>query len=151
MILFTTLFTIYKTETSEIYCENDTEAPKEKEKTCKMDKTTSIDFPNTTISKRDEKIVRLTFYKNKKIFFLPENVSASFPNLTTYDASECNITEIWKKNFQGLSKLNSLSLNNNQIKMIATDTFVDLTLLALLYLGENNFTFQNYESQFSNF
>jgi hypothetical protein len=114
--------------------------------TCVMDKITSIDEPGAAIANdRSETVNGLNFFENKNIFYLPENVTANFPNLIAYGASMCNVKTIAKKNFKGLNKLRWLGLHHNQIKKIPSDTFEDLKELEFLKLG--NYTFNNISCQ----
>lgn len=64
------------------------------EKTCRMDKTTSITTPNVTISTRDKYMCGLWLNENKKIEYLPTGVDEKFPDLRAYSASGCSIKEI---------------------------------------------------------
>lgn len=109
----------------------------DKVETCFMLETTSINEPNFTIATNDTSIKILSFFDNKKISFLPVHVGETFPNLLNYGASRCAIKEILKENFKGLSKLNYLYLDQNQIKRIPSDTFEDLEDLKYLFLGNN--------------
>jgi hypothetical protein len=104
---------------------------------CEMSKETSIEAPNVTIStKRDESNMGLSFYDNKKIFYLPIDVAEKFPNLTFYSAWGCSIKEISKLNFKGMKHLKQLRLTINQIEIIDNDTFQDAVALEILLLGE---------------
>lgn len=108
-------------------------------KRCLMQKTTTIDSEGITISSKDESMRRLNFYQNKQIKYLPVEVFESFPNLLAYDAANCSLTTITKSYFRKMVKLKSLSLNDNQILMIYSDTFEDLIALEFLYLRKNFF------------
>lgn len=99
-----------------------------------MQITTTINSTGVTIAPRDETIKGLTMYNNQKIHFLPEKLNETFPNLSTYLASACSITEISKMNFENLDKLRFLSLHSNHIEKIARNTFEDLKSLEVLYL-----------------
>lgn len=127
-------------DTKEISCENVGDAgwhePVNTAKTCSMMATTSINEPNVTISTRDESVQGLEFTDNKKIFHLPINVVDSFPNLLGYDGHGCNIKEISLQNLKGLSKLNQLFLQGNQLEKISSNTFDDLVALQELCLRE---------------
>jgi hypothetical protein len=108
--------------------------------TCFMKKKTSIDEPGATIANdRNGSTKGLNFFENKNIFYLPENVTLTFPNLIAYGASMCNVKTIAKKNFKDLIKLRWLGLHGNQIKKIAFDTFEDLKELEFLKLGKITF------------
>lgn len=110
-------------------------------KSCEMEAKTAINSIGTTInSDRDESMRRLNLSNNKQIFYLPENVGEKFPNLLQYEAKDCSITMVSKKNFKGLTKLTKLNLWGNQIEKITNNVFEDLTELEVLSLGrELNF------------
>lgn len=91
--------------------------------------------PGATISTRDKTVKALDFYENIKIFYLPDNVAGSFPNLEIYDARSCSLKKIKKINFDGLFKLKDLSLGENEIEKIASDTFKGLVNLEIIGLG----------------
>jgi Leucine rich repeat len=130
---------------TQIFCENFAitgwNIPLNRIRTCWMDKMTTIDSKETTIGltpwNRNETFEGLSFWTNKKIKFLPIQVSEKFPNLLGYQASHCSITEISKKNFEGLTKLKLLHLINNKIEKILSDTFEDLVELTNVTLGKN--------------
>lgn len=102
-----------KTVSCEDFGDFDFGQPIEAVKTCWMEPTTAIDEPGTMISTRDGTVRGLNLSNNKKIFYLPDNVTETFPNLEGYEAWECSVKEISKQNFQGLTKLKVLSLQNN--------------------------------------
>lgn len=129
-------------ETKEVSCENVSSSTLrdfvESVKTCFMDKTTSIDTKNVTISTLDNLIGGLDLTDNKNIFFLPVGVSEKFPNLLGYIARKVSIKEISRSNFKGMDKLKFLNLYGNQIEKITSETFIDLKNLEKLYLGKKN-------------
>lgn len=107
-------------------------------KTCFMNDTAVINFNDFAISSvQDESIARLDFFTNRNIFYLPVNVSESFPKLSFYNAQNCSIKAISKENFEGLFELKKLYLDNNEIAKIPSDIFDDLGQLEWLTLGEN--------------
>ena len=106
-------------------------------KTCDMRTSTIIDESNVKISTFDDTVHGLTFYSNIKILFLPVEVSKKFPNLIAFSADETSIRDLSKENFRGLQNLQSLSLVNNKIERIYSDTFKDLKSLEILWLGKN--------------
>lgn len=103
-------------------------------KSCKMQNTIAIDSNRVTISIKDESVIGLDFWGNKKIKFLPVQVNESFPNLLAYSAGHCSLSTIEKENFKGMNKLKGLWLYMNQISTINSDTFEDLVGLEMLYL-----------------
>ena len=107
--------------------------------TCHMNKTTEINSSDTTIASRDESIRGLWFSFNKKIKFLPIGVNEKFPNLGGLNAGDCSLTTISNENVKGLSKLRLLNLIDNQIEMIGSDIFDDLSALENLFLCKFEF------------
>lgn len=106
-------------------------------KTCFMNESTVINSSDFTISSfRDESIARLDFFSNRNIFYLPVNVSESFPKLSFYNAQNCSIKFISNKNFKGMFELKKLYLDNNGIEKICSDTFEDSLVLEWLTLGK---------------
>jgi hypothetical protein len=108
-------------------------------KTCDMKSTTSIDASGATFSAASSGYVNgISFTGNKKIHFLPIRVADKYPNILKYSAGSCSLTSVARHHFKGLSKLDSLSLDNNQIEIIESDTFVDLVDLERLVLRRKN-------------
>lgn len=106
-------------------------------KTCWIKSTDSIiNSSYTTIIKTVAEITKLEFNHNKKIFFLPVEVAFSFPNLVTYSALNCSIKTIAKIHFKNLKMLESLDLKKNQIEVVRSNTFEDLSSLKNLDLRE---------------
>lgn len=99
-----------------------------------MDQTTRIDEANVKISTRDASVLGFKLNDNKKILSLPIAVASNFPNLQGFDAGDCSIKGISKRNFNGLRRLKALYLQNNQIEKISTETFTDLFELEILDL-----------------
>lgn len=105
-------------------------------KTCFMDESTVINLTDFTISEfQDETIARLDFFGNKQIFYLPVNVSQSFPKLLFYNAQNCSIKNISRENFEALFESKKLYLDNNEIDRIQKDTFEVLQMLEWLTLS----------------
>jgi hypothetical protein len=87
--------------------------------TCFMTDQASINSIGFTISTpRDENVKGLSFDTNRNIFYLPENVNATFPNLVIYNAQCCSLTSISYKNFAGLNKIMELYLDENLIQIV---------------------------------
>lgn len=62
--------------------------------TCYMRKTVAINSTGFTMAEdRDDKVEGITMLKNRNIYYLPENISATFPNLKVYGACEVIICE----------------------------------------------------------
>lgn len=103
-------------------------------KKCMMQETTSIYSEGVTILQKDATMTALYFRGNENIRFLPVQVSDSFPNLLEYDASWCSVTKISKSNFERMNLLKLLHLYDNEISIINSNTFEDLTTLETLTL-----------------
>lgn len=103
---------------------------------CYLRDEAAIDSPDFTIANRDASVDMMKFFSNAKIEFLPVNVYKSFPNLVSYEAHNCSIKEITKKNFERLNKLQTIALWGNFIEIIKSDTFEGLTSLINIDLGE---------------
>lgn len=104
-------------------------------KTCFMNESTTINLNDTKFSSTIESIMRLDFFTNRNIFYLPVNVGENFPHLAFYNAQNCSVKVISKSNFDGLFELKKLYLDNNEIESIFSDTFLDLVQLEWLTLS----------------
>lgn len=103
---------------------------------CMLDRFISIKEPNVMISNHDESVFGLWFDSNREILNLPIEVAAQFINLLGYSASGCSVKEISYENFKGLTQLNELWLDQNQIEKISDNAFQDLIDLQFLHLGK---------------
>jgi Leucine rich repeat len=123
-------------------CGGWTISPNHRLHTCRLltPSITSIYAPGFRInSLKDFSVTGINSERNKNIQFLPENVYEVFPNLEGYNSHACAIKIISKANFQGLNKLKDLNLHTNQIEMLISDSFQDLTSLNLLQLRKKIF------------
>lgn len=124
---------------SELSCENIGSVrwsdPIGEVKTCNM-YSTSIESKEMTISPKDETVKGLHVATNIRIKFLPVRISEIFPYLLGYSAHGCSLTKITKENFKSLNKMKLLWLHDNQILVINSDTFEDLTELTMLCLSK---------------
>jgi Leucine rich repeat len=115
-----------------------------KQKTCRMMNSTSIDQTGVTISNaKDDTVAVIRFKRNKKILYLPQNISEVFPNLIGYDAYHSSLITISRENFHGLTKLKAIWLAENKIEKVSSDTFADLSALEWIWLGNTIFFFLN--------
>lgn len=69
------------------------------------------------------------------IEYLPVSVHKSIPNLKYYSISHTPIHKITKKNFEKMYELGVLSLDNNRIETIRSDTFQDLIKLVQISIS----------------
>lgn len=107
------------------------------DKPCCFVKETAINASDCTISGLQDESVRLfDASRNKNLEFLLIHVGDKFPNLVSYAAERCAITEISRQNFANLFHLRMLNLNRNLIESINIDTFYDLVSLESLMLGK---------------
>lgn len=110
---------------------------------CYMNNYTVIDSEDYAFPEVDETIKVLIFYGNKKIEFLPEYVSRQIPEMLRYGAFDCSLTDIQRKHFQGLIKLDHLLLDRNKIEAIRSDTFQDLVKCSQISLSGNRIKSMN--------
>lgn len=95
---------------------------------CKFEKTTGIDSKNITIAgEEDQAVNAVSIQYNKKIQFLPVGVHRKFPNLEAYVAKSASVKEISALNFEKLTNLKILNLQNNQIEFVPNFCFEGLT------------------------
>lgn len=107
------------------------------ENACTMrEKTIISDIDFTVTDKKDRDVTVIDFSSNKKVEFLPVQLSQNFPHLKFYKASSCSIREIMKSNFAGLRRLGGLELPENQIYAISSNTFEGLHELMQINLSE---------------
>jgi Leucine-rich repeat (LRR) protein len=111
--------------------------PNEDRRTCHVVGTMINDSGRVFAGDRDKTINQVSL-NNKNTSFLPEKVVEKFPNLKEYRAMTLKIRVIGKVNFEKLSKLEILNLEDNFISSIESDTFDDLVALEYLLLGEKN-------------
>lgn len=69
-----------------------------------------------------------------KVTALPNDFDNRFPNLEKYNASSCSIKSISNENFEEMTNLKYLYLDNNRIETIAGETFTDLDALLIIHL-----------------
>lgn len=104
-------------------------------KTCFMNGSTAINGPTYTISSsRDESVAGFDCDGNPKIVYLPVKIHEKFPHLSVLYADGCSIKSISKENFENLVMLKRISLNKNQIEIVHSDTFDDLTALEFFWM-----------------
>lgn len=78
----------------------------------------------------------LYLLSNMNAKYLPVKIHITFPNLVAISARDCAIKSIAKVNFEGLSELKTLTLSNNQIESIDSDSFDDLLMVRRILLGK---------------
>lgn len=109
---------------------------------CLMNDTTAILINDTRVTFEkptiDTMVTKIFFRNNKKIELLPEGGwIKSLPNVRIFDARNCSIKIISRKNFKELPKLYWLQLERNNIEIVNSDTFHDLVILEYIDLGSN--------------
>ena len=112
---------------------------------CREDGDKCIFSESTTINRNDlritqsddEKIKALSFSSNnKKVEFMPIFINDTFPRLDQIKAENLAIKKICRENFVNLHYLKRISLEENQIEKISSDTFAGLWRLQLIDLRE---------------
>lgn len=105
-------------------------------RTCNLS-SQPINTVNSMISSpKNDTVEGISFQGNLKIFFLPVNIGQKFQKLKMFDASSCAIKAIFKENFKNLKVLKELTLDNNEIFSVNSNTFEDLESLETLSLRE---------------
>lgn len=105
--------------------------------TCDFNDDIEITEPSKLTNPVNESVTELRMGGNKKIEFLPEDVSIPFPKLRLVDAFGCAVKEVTKQNFHGLTLVDKIVLDDNRIEKIDENSFDDLTDLNLLYMDNN--------------
>lgn len=100
--------------------------------------TSRVFLENTVIhfDGTDVEVDAIFFNQNPKVEYLPIKIDEKFPNLISYDASNCAIVGIIRKNFKRLHTLENVNLVGNQISVLKTKSFQGLLSLKVLNLGE---------------
>lgn len=113
---------------------------------CIFENSTTIDSRDFLISNAyDHEVLNLIMNGKTAVEFLPVFVNLKFPNLGTYHADHCNISEISRMNFANLTKLREISLAGNRIEIVLKNTFEGLVLLEKINLSEFRVLFLNNE------
>lgn len=130
-------------EAAEVFCEVEPEKGRFKP-LCFLDEKTEINSSDATfLNERDDEVEGLHFFENLNVLYLPVRVHEKFPNLVGYEAQNCGVREISKKNFESLEKLEWLHLDGNQIEKIGSDTFEGFGKLRWIDLSRNKIKFMN--------
>lgn len=110
---------------------------KDKYDCCRFENFATINTKDFLISNAlDYDISSLEARNCPKVNFLPIFVNFKFPNLQTYRAVNCNISEITKNNFANLTKLREIDLAGNKIDTVLKNSFEGLDLLLKIYLSK---------------
>lgn len=122
-------------EANKIDCEK-IESGHQYKSVCYLNYTTEISEVNATFKGLENSYVdAILFRHNKKIKFLPVKVYNKFSNLEVYLAQNASIKEISALNFERLSKLEYLDLEENQIEFIPNFCFESLISLTQIFLS----------------
>ena len=102
-----------------------------------MDVTTIIDSTDFVYGEADITITEIYSDGNLNLKYLPLNPFEKYPNLLSMSFWLCGLRSVSKSNFEKLSKLRRLALNQNRLSIIEDNTFEDLAALEYLYLDNN--------------
>lgn len=81
--------------------------------------------------------VHQLFADEQTIFYLPNGIAKSFPNLKSLIVQDCSVGSVVRSNFEELRSLTALLLPYNQIEQVPEDAFDDLVKLEFLSLALN--------------
>lgn len=101
---------------------------------------TGIDASDFAFTTPDETITEIYADGNLNLKYLPLNIYEIYPNMIGISFWYCSVVAVSKANFQKLSKIRRLALNQNRISVIENDTFEDLESLEWLLLDNNRIT-----------
>ncbi|KAF2896129.1 hypothetical protein ILUMI_10042 [Ignelater luminosus] len=100
---------------------------------------TKID-PNTFKAVSSETSLRSLFFKNNRITTIENNTFSQLAYLSTLTLEDNYISELYTDSFKGLKRLSNLYLKNNKIEKIPQSIFADLQTLEFLDLSDNFLT-----------
>lgn len=108
---------------------------------CVLEYGTVIDAPDFIFAADTNytNIETLFIDNQQSIDFLPVLVHEKFPILKKYVVFNTPVKKISKRNFEKMYELKELELNRNQIEVIRSNTFEDLTKLEQIFVGMNLF------------
>lgn len=139
LVISVVLVAIVKLEAVEINCEK-IDLSVTFGTCCYLNKVTVISAENATFGTAENVVVdTINLADNRRVEFLPVEVSKKFPNLKAYHASDAAIRKISALNFAGLSSLKWLDLSRNEIEFIPDDCFEGLKKLQNINLGTLEF------------
>jgi hypothetical protein len=105
---------------------------------CTFPAETLISEPGIVLGNQKNKRVKLLYFSSVKgINFLPDRISAVFPDLEEIDGYNSSLMELSYRNLLHLYDVEKINLGMNQLKAIREDTFGDLVYLKVLNLGSN--------------
>ena len=73
--------------------------------------------------------VRVVLFFDSTVYFFPRGLSNTFNNLTNLILVDCGLKEITKNDLAGFQNVESLTLDNNQIRILPVDLFTDMLKL----------------------
>lgn len=90
-----------------------------------------LDLPvNSTVDRFDVS-------DNKEVKYLPRHIGRTFMQLKTFRAVNCGLTIVRNFYFENMSKVQTLLLNDNQIKIIEANAFKNLVAVVEMWLQRN--------------
>lgn len=81
--------------------------------------------------------VKAVLYNDVVMNFFPRNLSGVFTNLTRLTVKNCGLERLSRENLRGLENLDTLGVENNKLKALPDDLFVDMRKLRLISFKSN--------------
>lgn len=81
--------------------------------------------------------VRVILFFDSTVFYFPQGLSNTFSNLTHLVLVDCGLKEITKNDLAGFQNVESLTLDNNQLRSLPADLFTDLPKLERVSFNNN--------------
>lgn len=97
----------------------------------------SVKVVGEHLDRRTNDVEMIVTIIDQQTKYLPNNLGKLFTNLNGYTISNSGVEEISRKNFEGLTKLATLSIRENLLKELPVDAFYDLHELSMLMLFKN--------------
>lgn len=89
--------------------------------------------------KSNEDVTVLTI-RNQNASFIPKDIANFFSKLQRYEVKNSSLVSVSKNNFENLTMIETLILENNVIEKLEAIVFEDLTILKNLRLSDNKLT-----------
>ena len=100
-------------------------------------RTQITNFIGNHIKNRTNKNVNEIIIKDLVVNFFPRGIPNLFPGIVDLSLQNCGLKEISRKDLQGLSSLRSMNFDNNKLRRLPDDLFIDTPKLVWISV-ENN-------------